>query len=161
MQVNGLDLISRAHQLVMDGFSWSHDQSVVTIFSAPNYCYRCGACLRVLFAGYSFLLRFQRDRMSLRMIVCAFSCTFTHKIATLQASWICQTTCPPDRLTHSIKRAFTHKHKTHLKLQATWQASWRCQTTCPPASRSLSPLHAEESQRQPAGGEAHGQITSW
>mmetsp|Transcript_1068 Transcript_1068/g.1731 ORF Transcript_1068/g.1731 Transcript_1068/m.1731 type:complete len:323 (+) Transcript_1068:143-1111(+) len=41
-QVNGLDLISRAHQLVMDGFSWSHDQSVVTIFSAPNYCYRCG-----------------------------------------------------------------------------------------------------------------------
>ncbi len=42
--VNGLDLISRAHQLVMDGFSWSHDQSVVTIFSAPNYCYRCGAC---------------------------------------------------------------------------------------------------------------------
>ena len=39
---NGLDLISRAHQLVMDGFNWSHDQNVVTIFSAPNYCYRCG-----------------------------------------------------------------------------------------------------------------------
>jgi len=40
--VNGLDLIARAHQLVMDGYSWSHEQSVVTIFSAPNYCYRCG-----------------------------------------------------------------------------------------------------------------------
>ncbi len=40
---NGLDLIARAHQLVMEGYNWSHDQNVVTIFSAPNYCYRCGA----------------------------------------------------------------------------------------------------------------------
>lgn len=39
---NGLSLIARAHQLVMEGYSWSHQQSVVTIFSAPNYCYRCG-----------------------------------------------------------------------------------------------------------------------
>ncbi len=39
---NGLSLISRAHQLVMDGYNWCHDQNVVTIFSAPNYCYRCG-----------------------------------------------------------------------------------------------------------------------
>eukprot|EP00045_Choanoeca_perplexa_P017227 m.247238 g.247238 ORF g.247238 m.247238 type:complete len:308 (+) comp17481_c0_seq3:51-974(+) len=39
---NGLKLVSRAHQLVMEGYNWSHDRSVVTIFSAPNYCYRCG-----------------------------------------------------------------------------------------------------------------------
>jgi serine/threonine-protein phosphatase 2A catalytic subunit len=39
---NGLDLISRAHQLIMEGYSSTHDQRVVTIFSAPNYCYRCG-----------------------------------------------------------------------------------------------------------------------
>lgn len=39
---NGLNLISRAHQLVMDGYNWSHQMNVVTIFSAPNYCYRCG-----------------------------------------------------------------------------------------------------------------------
>lgn len=39
---NGLKLIARAHQLVMDGFNWSHEQNVVTVFSAPNYCYRCG-----------------------------------------------------------------------------------------------------------------------
>lgn len=24
------------------GYNWSHDMNVVTIFSAPNYCYRCG-----------------------------------------------------------------------------------------------------------------------
>ncbi|PAV63685.1 hypothetical protein WR25_07799 [Diploscapter pachys] len=39
---NGLSLISRAHQLVMEGYSWSHERKVVTVFSAPNYCYRCG-----------------------------------------------------------------------------------------------------------------------
>lgn len=39
---NGLNLVSRAHQLVMEGYNWCHDQNVVTIFSAPNYCYRCG-----------------------------------------------------------------------------------------------------------------------
>eukprot|EP00511_Aplanochytrium_stocchinoi_P001186 CAMPEP_0204828916 /NCGR_PEP_ID=MMETSP1346-20131115/6872_1 /ASSEMBLY_ACC=CAM_ASM_000771 /TAXON_ID=215587 /ORGANISM="Aplanochytrium stocchinoi, Strain GSBS06" /LENGTH=311 /DNA_ID=CAMNT_0051958323 /DNA_START=428 /DNA_END=1363 /DNA_ORIENTATION=+ len=41
-QRNGLRLIARAHQLVMEGFNWCHDKNVVTIFSAPNYCYRCG-----------------------------------------------------------------------------------------------------------------------
>jgi len=39
---NNLKLIARAHQLVMDGYSQTHEKHVVTIFSAPNYCYRCG-----------------------------------------------------------------------------------------------------------------------
>ncbi|GMI14800.1 hypothetical protein TrVE_jg9005 [Triparma verrucosa] len=40
--VNNLSFISRAHQLVMEGYQWQHNDKVVTIFSAPNYCYRCG-----------------------------------------------------------------------------------------------------------------------
>jgi len=40
--VNGLKLVARAHQLIMEGYQWCHDRNVVTIFSAPNYCYRCG-----------------------------------------------------------------------------------------------------------------------
>ena len=39
---NGLNYIVRAHQLVMDGFQWQHDNAILTLFSAPNYCYRCG-----------------------------------------------------------------------------------------------------------------------
>ncbi|XP_044537645.1 serine/threonine-protein phosphatase 2A catalytic subunit alpha isoform-like [Gracilinanus agilis] len=41
-QANGLALISRGHQLVESGFNWSHDGRVLTVFSAPNYCYRFG-----------------------------------------------------------------------------------------------------------------------
>lgn len=39
-RVNGLKFIIRAHQLVSEGFLWQHDGAVVTVFSAPNYCYR-------------------------------------------------------------------------------------------------------------------------
>ena len=35
-------MVCRAHQLVMNGYNWSHGQNVCTLFSAPNYCYRCG-----------------------------------------------------------------------------------------------------------------------
>jgi diadenosine tetraphosphatase ApaH/serine/threonine PP2A family protein phosphatase len=39
---NNLEIVARAHQLAMEGYAWSHERKVLTIFSAPNYCYRCG-----------------------------------------------------------------------------------------------------------------------
>ena len=35
---NGLTLVARAHQLVMEGYNWSQDRNVVTIFSGKGYC---------------------------------------------------------------------------------------------------------------------------
>ncbi|EDR24683.1 serine/threonine protein phosphatase 2A catalytic subunit alpha isoform, putative [Entamoeba dispar SAW760] len=40
-QINGTEIIVRAHQMVMEGYQWNHNKTVVTIFSAPNYCYKC------------------------------------------------------------------------------------------------------------------------
>ena len=51
LELNSMVHILRAHQLCMEGFSVLYDDRLSTVWSAPNYCYRCGNMASILEIG--------------------------------------------------------------------------------------------------------------
>jgi serine/threonine-protein phosphatase PPG1 len=51
LETNGMSHILRAHQLCMEGYSSLFDKHLSTVWSAPNYCYRCGNSASILEVG--------------------------------------------------------------------------------------------------------------
>lgn len=48
LEVNNMNHILRAHQLCQEGYQVLYDDRLSTVWSAPNYCYRCGNMASVL-----------------------------------------------------------------------------------------------------------------
>lgn len=48
LAVNNMNHILRAHQLCQEGYQVLYDDRLSTVWSAPNYCYRCGNMASVL-----------------------------------------------------------------------------------------------------------------
>lgn len=48
LEVNSMSHILRAHQLCQEGYQVLYDDRLSTVWSAPNYCYRCGNLASVL-----------------------------------------------------------------------------------------------------------------
>jgi diadenosine tetraphosphatase ApaH/serine/threonine PP2A family protein phosphatase len=47
-RVNSLTVICRAYQLIMEGYREMLNKALVTVWSAPNYCYRCNNVVSIL-----------------------------------------------------------------------------------------------------------------
>ncbi|KAI0948979.1 hypothetical protein AcW1_008703 [Taiwanofungus camphoratus] len=51
LETNKMSHILRAHQLCMEGYASLFDKHLSTVWSAPNYCYRCGNSASILEVG--------------------------------------------------------------------------------------------------------------
>lgn len=51
LETNKMTHILRAHQLCMEGYASLFDKHLSTVWSAPNYCYRCGNSASILEVG--------------------------------------------------------------------------------------------------------------
>ena len=56
---NKLDLVCRAHQVVEDGYEFFADRTLVTIFSAPDYCGEYSNCASMMLVDDNLMCSFK------------------------------------------------------------------------------------------------------
>ena len=56
---NCLDLVCRAHQVVEDGYEFFADQTLVTVFSAPDYCGEYSNCASMMIVDDKLMCSFK------------------------------------------------------------------------------------------------------
>ena len=59
LKTHDLDLITRAHQVVEDGYEFFAKRQLVTIFSAPNYCGEFDNAAYIMSVDDSLMCSFQ------------------------------------------------------------------------------------------------------
>ena len=59
LENNRLDLICRAHQVVEDGYEFFGDRSLVTVFSAPDYCGEYQNCAAMMIVDNNLMCSFK------------------------------------------------------------------------------------------------------
>ena len=71
LHINDIKTVARAHQLVEEGYIFNFgDESLVTVWSAPNYCYRCGneaSVMKMNEDGSHEFIKFQPSADTLRL----------------------------------------------------------------------------------------------
>jgi hypothetical protein len=67
--------MSASSNIIWQGYNWSHEKNVVTIFSAPNYCYRCGNQAAIMelddSLNYTLFVYFTSDYAKMRTLLFA------------------------------------------------------------------------------------------
>ena len=58
-KLNSLDLICRAHQVVEDGYEFFANRTLVTVFSAPDYCGEYGNCAAMMIVDHNLMCSFK------------------------------------------------------------------------------------------------------
>ena len=59
LEENNLVLICRAHQFVEDGYEFFPDRTLITVFSAPDYCGEYGNCAAMMIVDNSLMCSFK------------------------------------------------------------------------------------------------------
>ena len=64
LNINKFNMIVRAHQLIMEGYRIHFNGKLFTVWSAPNYCYRCNNLASIMKLDANLSYKFETFKAS-------------------------------------------------------------------------------------------------